>query len=88
MIFKDICVTRPYIKHGIYKMADHVSSARNPIRVNLLYTAVERMKYDGLSNLEKLNVKIIDVRNYSLYTHLKINVDKRDPEYFKKYANY
>jgi hypothetical protein len=65
-------------------MSYHSSSKRNPVREKLLFHSVERMKYDGLSNVDYLNVTVLDVQNYALYTQLKIHVGSRDPDYLNK----
>ncbi len=84
LIKNDVCVTRPKTEYAIYKMSYHSSSKRNPVRENLLFNSATRMKYDGLSNIEYLNVTILNVQNYALYTRMQIHVGIRDPDYLKK----
>ena len=74
MIAKDICVKRPLKEHALYKMSSHKSSKRNPNRRKLLFSSIERMNADGLSNLAALDVRIVDVKLYNLFTHLKVHV--------------
>ncbi len=84
LIKNDVCVTRPDPTFAIYKMSNHTRSIRNPVRENLLFGSAKRMKYDGLSNIEKINVTFIEIKNYPLFTHLKINVGKQELDYLKK----
>ena len=84
LIKKDICVTRPKSNHAMYKMSYHSSSKRNPVRENLLFNSAHRQTYDGLSSLLYLNVSIVNVQNFPLYTNIKINVGTRDPNYLNK----
>lgn len=76
MIKKNLCVQRPSFEHAIYSMSAHKPSKVNPDRVSLLYESVKRMDYDGLNNLDKVGVEIMNVEFYALYTHLSINVGK------------
>ena len=85
LIAKNYCVTRPNHTNAFYKMSSHSPSKRNIIRSNLLFTSITRMMSDGISNIESLNVKIADIKFYSLFTHLKIDVNSRNYCYFFKY---
>ncbi|CAF0729395.1 unnamed protein product [Brachionus calyciflorus] len=85
MIAKDVCVKRPDPSNALYKMSNHTASTRNPVRESLLFTSVKRMNNDGLSNLKQLNATVIKQTEYALYTHLAINVGKRDADYFNRF---
>lgn len=63
-------------------MLEHNPSQENPTRGNLLFDSVARRNYDGLSNLETLNLKIVQVIDYALYTLLKIDVNTMKTNYF------
>jgi hypothetical protein len=65
-------------------MSYHSSSQRNPVRENLLFRSAQRMKYDGLSNIDYLNVTIHNVKKYALYTRMQINVGSMEPNYLEK----
>lgn len=86
LIAKNYCVKRPSETYALYKMSKHVPSKRNIVRNNLLFNSIGRMPFDGLSNLESLDVKLIDIKFYSLFTHLKIDVSSRSFGYFFKYS--
>lgn len=85
MISKDVCITRPSPSNGLYKMSNHSKSERNPLRESLLFSSVKRMYQDGLSNLDMLKTKVVNVREYSLFTHFLIEVGERDPNYFERF---
>lgn len=85
MIAKDVCITRPEASKALYKMSNHSESLKNPVRETLLFSSIKRMNEDGLSNLNKLNLSIVDAKSYALYTHLRIDVGKRMPDYYQKY---
>ena len=82
MISKNICVKQPFYKNPIYKMSTHNKSTPNPIREKLLFKSVKRMSLDGLSNLDRLNVRIVKVELYALFTNLKIFVGKPRSDYY------
>lgn len=85
MIAKDVCINRPNQEFAVYKMSNHTESERNPVRENLLFSSVVRMKEEGLSNLYRLNVSIVNVQRKALFTHLKVYIGQRSSSYFKKY---
>lgn len=74
MLAKNVCVRRPLFSFGTYAMVKHKPSVVNPNREVLLFSSVKRMSNDGLSNLKSLEIKIVDVEYYALYTHLSIHV--------------
>ena len=76
MLSQQVCVRRPKFSFGQYAMASHKPSVANPDRESLLFSSVKRMTTDGLVNLKKLNVKIVDIEYYALFTHLSIDVGK------------
>ena len=85
IVSKNVCIKRPNNKYALYKMLNHKASVRNPVREGLLFSTINRMKIDGLNNLDKLNVSIVDVNKFALYTQLKIYVGKPHKNYWKKY---
>lgn len=86
MIAHGICVKRPSRLTALYKMSEHDESKRNPVRESLLFSSIVRMRSDGLRNLHNLNVQIVDVAYYNLFTLLKVNVGKQTPDYYQKYS--
>ena len=85
MIARKVCVKRPDLLYSIYKMAKHVASVRNPVRDKLLFSSVKRMAHDGLAQIDQVNVSVVSVKNFYMFTLLKINVGKRSKDYFLKY---
>lgn len=73
---KGVCIKRPPPANSAYKMSIHNKSVTNPIRENLLFTSVKRMRKDGLRNVVKLTT-VVDRVPYGVYTKLLINVGKR-----------
>jgi len=82
LIGKNWCITRPNETFALYKMSSHKPSTRNLIRDKLLFTSIIRMNSDGISNLEDLEIKVLDVKFYALFVHLKIDVKSRSFGYF------
>jgi hypothetical protein len=85
MLAKDMCIKRPSEEVSLYKMSSHKPSQKNPIRANLLFSTVIRMNYDGISNLKRAGVEVIDVKLYDLFTLVKVNVGEQEVNYIEKY---
>ncbi|RNA18861.1 beta-1-4-N-acetylgalactosaminyltransferase bre-4 [Brachionus plicatilis] len=70
----NVCIKRPRNEYAIYKMSGHKKSVLNPERGKILFTSVIKMKEDGLSNLDLLNVTLIAKYEYPLFTKILVNV--------------
>lgn len=88
MLAKKVCVKRPSEFVSLYKMSNHKPSQRNPLRLNLLFSSVERQPIDGVSNLYELGVEVTDVKFYNLFTHIKVDVKEPDANYAEKYGSF
>ena len=85
LIAKNYCVTRPNQAYALYKMSEHLPSKKDWLNINLmltfndnlLFTSIIRMNSDGLGDLENLNVKIVHINFYALFTHLLVDVGPR-----------
>ena len=86
MISKNVCVKRPNLLYSIYKMANHCVSEKNPIREKLLFSSIKRMSFDGLAQIDTVNVSIVSLDTFFLFTLLKIDVGTRSHDYFSKYG--
>ncbi len=82
----DLCVNRPNPLYSIYKMEKHLESKKNPIREKMLFSSIKRMPLDGLAQIDSVNVSIISIDNFFLFTRLNIDVGKRSVDYFTKYT--
>lgn len=69
----NVCIRRPPSDFSSYKMSPHKKSEENPIRENLLFSSVGRMKRDGLSNIKEIS-NVVEFKLYALYTKILINV--------------
>jgi hypothetical protein len=87
MIAKNVCIKRPAHENALFRMLKHTKSEKNPVRENLLFTSVLRMNSDGLSNVKSINVSIVTSKQYSVFTHLRIDTGRRNSNYFEKYNN-
>jgi len=86
MIAKSICIRRPLDENALYRMFYHMKSEKNQVRTNLLFTSVIRMNSDGLSNINQINVTVLEAYKYRMLIHLKIYTGQPSSEYFAKYA--
>jgi hypothetical protein len=66
---KDICVQRP--NEGYYYAHSHTKQTRNTNRFKLLFDAVLRQDFDGLTNIDQLAV-IAKVDEYPLVTWMTV----------------
>lgn len=85
MIVNDVCIRRPDSSYALFKMSYHGVSKRNPVRENLLFSTIKRMKKDGLSNFYRLNIKTSEEKKYPLFTVLEVNVGTMPTNYVNKY---
>ena len=85
MFAKGICIKRPPEAVSLYKMSSHKPSQKNPVRASLLFSTVKRMDFEGLNNLNRLGVEIVDVKLYNLFTHIKVDVRDPDNNYIKSF---
>ncbi|RNA26836.1 Beta-1-4-N-acetylgalactosaminyltransferase bre-4 [Brachionus plicatilis] len=76
MLVNDVCVTRPKAEHALYKMSYHKPSKRNPSRKSLLLSSARRLKNDGLTNFDRLSIKISEEIKHHIFTSLLVNVGR------------
>ena len=74
MLARNICIKRPRDEYAIYRMSGHKASIRNPERREYLFSSIIKMKIDGLSNLDQLNVTLIGTYEYPVFTKILVNV--------------
>lgn len=88
MIAKNVCINRPRHENALFRMLNHTKSEKNPVRENLLFSSVVRMNSDGLSNINQVNVSVVEVRQYDILTHLRIFTGQPSSNYFEKYSKF
>ncbi|CAF0948381.1 unnamed protein product, partial [Brachionus calyciflorus] len=87
IVARGVCITRPRDSYALYKMSQHKESKRNSVRSQLLFSSLNRMHKDGLSNLESLKLPAINEDYLSIYTRIKVSVGKQPLDYVKKFNN-
>lgn len=73
---KDYCVRRSSHTYSRYRMSKHTESKKNPLREIFLFSAVKRMKHDGLSDINQL-VSIQGHKLYAVYTKISVDVGSK-----------
>ena len=66
---------RPTKNVSNYLMQEHKPSTENKKRWDLIMNATQRMKSDGLSNIDDL-VAILAKKEYHKFTHILVDVAK------------
>ncbi|CAF0999018.1 unnamed protein product, partial [Brachionus calyciflorus] len=76
MLAKNVCIKRPKDEYAVYKMSGHKQSILNPNREKMLFSSVIKMNEDGLSNLNSLNLSILEEFKYPLFTKIVVDVKR------------
>ncbi|KAI8518263.1 Beta-1,4-galactosyltransferase 3 [Branchiostoma belcheri] len=71
-------VKRPDIAVARYNMLPHGNHTKNPEKYFLLFNGIRRAKRDGLLDLHTKNYTVTSITRKALYTHVLVNVTKRN----------